>query len=236
MSSGNHPSDDLWVCHLGTVPYSDGIALQETVRERRLADEIPDTLLMLEHPPTYTRGRRTGAGELPLPEASYESRGIEVHDVDRGGRLTYHGPGQIVGYPIMAVGDVGRFLRTIEEAIIRALAEAGLQARSRHDEGIDYTGVWVAERKIASIGLHVSHGISTHGFALNVENDLEPFSSVIACGLPEVQMTSVAQETDGRGEGVACMRKRLAHAFCQAHGARQRLISPHRLLPEAVPA
>jgi lipoate-protein ligase B len=229
MSSGNPLSDDLWVCHLGMVPYSDGIALQETLRARRLAAEIPDTLLMLQHPPTYTRGRRTGAGELPLQDSFYEARGIEVHDVDRGGRLTYHGPGQIVGYPIMAVGDVGLFLRTMEAAIISALAAAGIRARSRHEEGIDYTGVWVGERKIASIGLHVSHGISTHGFALNVDNDLEPFSRVIACGLPDVRMTSVAEETGGQGEGVPCLRKRLAHAFCQAHGARQRLVSAQRL-------
>ena len=225
MSEDRHR--EIWVCHLGLIPYSDGIALQDTLRSRRRAGEIPDTLLVLEHPPTYTRGRRTGAGELPLPDADYEARGIAVHDVDRGGKVTYHAPGQLVGYPIMAVGDVGEFLRTMEGAIIAALAQVGIDARSRHEEGIDYTGVWVADRKIASIGLHVWHDISTHGFAVNVENDLDPFSRVVACGLPNVRMTSLAQE--GSSEGIACFRKRMAHAYCEAHHARQRLVSAHRL-------
>ncbi len=117
----------------------------------------------------------------------------------------------------------------IEDALIEALDQAGLQARSRHQEGIDYTGVWVGERKIASIGVHVSRGVSTHGFAVNVENDLEPFTWVVACGLPDVAMTSLAVESQGRAEGLACFRKRMAYSFCQAHGARQRLVSPGRL-------
>ena len=220
---------EIWVCHLGLVPYSDGVALQETLRARRHANEIPDTLLVLEHPPTYTVGRRAAAEELPFPESFYAAKGIEVHATDRGGRITYHGPGQLVGYPIMAVQDVHAHLRTMESATIAALAEAGVEARSRHDEGIDYTGVWVQDRKIASIGVHISRSVSTHGFAVNVEDDLEPFSWVVACGLPDVTMTSLALETDGHGEGLACFRKRMAHAFCVAHGARQRLVTPQRL-------
>lgn len=232
MHTGGHFTDELWVCHLGLVPYSDGIAIQETLRRRRIAGEIPDTLLLLEHPPTYTHGRRAASEELPFPHAFYEAKGIEVHPTDRGGKVTYHGPGQLVGYPIMAVGDVGLYLRTMEGAIIAALRQAGLSGRSRHQEGIEYTGVWVEDRKIASIGVHISHGVSTHGFAVNVENDLEPFSWVVACGLPDVQMTSLAAEAAARPlrvEGLGCFRKRMGHAFAQAHGRRQRLCTPQRI-------
>jgi lipoyl(octanoyl) transferase len=223
-------ADELWVSHLGLVPYTDGIAIQETLRARRQSGEVPDSLLLLEHPPVYTRGRRSADGELPFGEDFYRSRGLDVLDTDRGGRVTYHGPGQLVGYPIMQIDDVHRYLRTMEDAILAALAEEGVQGRSRHDEGIDYTGVWVKERKIASIGVHVSRGITTHGFAVNVDNDLEPFSWVVACGLPDVRMTSLEVElAPASSTGMACMRKRVAFNFCQAHARRQRLVSPRRL-------
>ncbi len=222
--------DELWVCHLGTVPYLDAVALQERVRARRGADELPDTLLLLEHPPVYTRGRRSAASELALGEDFYRARNIDLVNTDRGGRVTYHGPGQLVGYPIMRITDIGSHLRTIEASIVSALASEGVESRSRADEGPDYTGVWVQDRKIASIGVHVSRGISTHGFAVNVEDDLTPFSWIVACGLPEVAMTSIAQETSaGPPTGLQCFRRRMAHAFCQAHGRRQRLVSPRRL-------
>jgi len=229
MKVAGQAPQEIWVCHLGIVPYARGLAIQEHVRSLRQAGQLPDLLLALEHPPTYTRGRRTGAQDLPYDESFYNAKGIEVHSTDRGGKLTYHGPGQLVGYPIMAIGDVGGYLRTMEHAIVDALAEAGVHARSRRDEGIDYTGVWVQDRKIASIGVHVASGVTTHGFAVNVHNDLEPFSWVLACGLPDVQMTSLARERAGACESLSCFRKRVAHAFCGAHGRRQRLVSPHRL-------
>jgi len=230
MGASEHASEELWVCHLGTVPYLDAVAIQEHVRDARTSGELPDTLLLLEHPPVYTRGRRSAEDELPLGEAFYGARGIEVVDADRGGRITYHGPGQLVGYPIMRIDDVHGHLRTIEDAILAALAEEGVRGRSRHEEGIDYTGVWVEERKIASIGVHVSRGITTHGFAVNVENDLEPFSWVVACGLRDVTMTSLERElAPKRSTGMGCMRRRMAFNFCQAHGRRQRLVSPRRL-------
>src|ERR1700686_1300237 len=103
MRDSDPLSHELWVCHLGHVPYTDGVAIQETLRERRIAGEIPDTLLLLEHPPTYTRGRRSRAEDLPLGEDFYRAKGIEIHTTDRGGKLTYHAPGQLVGYPIMAI-------------------------------------------------------------------------------------------------------------------------------------
>ncbi|MGO9319591.1 MAG: lipoyl(octanoyl) transferase LipB [Solirubrobacteraceae bacterium] len=248
MTVPDRSSAEFWVCHLGAVAYRDALAVQERIRARRQANELPDTLLLLEHPPVYTRGRRSGAEDLPLGEDFYRAKGIDVVAADRGGRLTYHGPGQLVGYPIMRIDDVHRYLRTMEDAIIAALAEAGVQARSRHEEGVDYTGVWVQDRKIASIGVHVSRGVTTHGFAVNVNNDLEPFSWVVACGLPDVTMTSLARELAAGGaqappgaaatfdcwpisdrSALACMRKRIAYSFCQAHGRRQRLVSPARL-------
>jgi len=237
--------DELWVCHLGTVPYLDAVGLQEQVRERRQAGELPDTLLLLEHPPVYTRGRRSAEGELPFGEDFYRAKGIGLVATDRGGRVTYHGPGQLVGYPIMGVPDLGSHLRTIEAAIVAALSAEGIEAYSRTQDGPDYTGVWVGPHKIASIGVHVSRGISTHGFAVNVVNDLDPFSWVVACGLPDVAMTSIARELGASNPrnadydsaapgvietpGVACFRKRIAHAFCEAHDRRQRLVSPRRL-------
>ena len=219
--------DELWVCHLGTVPYREGVALQEGLRERVVAGELPGLLLLLEHAPVYTLGRRSQPGDLPLGEDACRARGIDVVRTDRGGKLTYHGPGQLVGYPIMRVDDVLAFLRTMEGAIVTALGAAGVRARSRAAEGRDYTGVWVQDRKIASIGVHLSRGVSTHGFAVNVDADLEPFSWVVACGLPDVRMTSLALE--GSEEGMACFRKRMAHAFCTAFGARQRLVASARL-------
>jgi lipoyl(octanoyl) transferase len=227
-SISNVASDELFVCQLGTVPYSNAVAIQHDLRARRLSRELPDTLLLLEHPPSYTRARRSGADDLPVGEDFCRERGIEVHATDRGGRSTYHGPGQLVGYAIMHVDQLQRFLRTMEDAIIAALAEEGIAARSRHREGIGYTGVWVDDRKIASIGLHIWHGVSTHGFAINVDNDLEPFSWMIACGLPDVSMTSIARELNTE-PSFERFRTIMARRFCEAHQRHQRVVSPQRL-------
>jgi lipoyl(octanoyl) transferase len=225
----------LWICDLGLVEYREALALQERVRTARQADAIPDTLLLLEHPPVYTRGRRSQAGELPLGEDFYRARGIDVVDVDRGGKLTYHGPGQLVGYPIMRVADVIAFLRTIEHALISALATAGIQARARPHDGPDYTGVWTDDRKIASIGVHVARGVTTHGFALNVDNDLEPFRWVVACGLEGVGMTSVREEL---ARGAAGQRAHAAEAGVPTLGLRatvaERFAAAFERAPHAV--
>jgi lipoate-protein ligase B len=218
---------DLLVCHLGRVPYEEGVALQERLREQVIAGEQEPVMLLLEHDPVYTLGRRSEPGDLPMGEDWCRAQGIDVVKTPRGGKLTYHGPGQLVGYPIMRVDDVIVFLRTMERAIIDALAEAGIEARSREAEGRDYTGVWVEDRKVASIGVHLSRGVSAHGFAVNVTNDLAPFTWVVACGLPSVQMTSVAAE--GSEDDLACFRKRMGHRFAEAFGYRQRLITPRRL-------
>src|SRR5712671_4727888 len=180
---------------MGTLEYREALELQERICGARQRDEVPDVLLLLEHWPVYTRGRRSGPGELPMGEDWYRMQGIEIVDTDRGGKVTYHGPGQLVGYPIVRVDDVVDYVRTMERALVAALAEEGLDAHARADEGPDYTGVWVADRKIASIGVHVARGVSTHGFAVNVENDLQPFEWIVPCGLDHVQMTSLIKET-----------------------------------------
>jgi lipoate-protein ligase B len=215
---------EIWTVHLGMVPYAEALDLQHRVRAARQADAVPDVLLLLEHPPTYTRGRRSQPGELPRGEAWYRARGIEIVDVDRGGRVTYHGPGQLTGYPIMRTDSALEFVRTMEQALVAALADEGVEARHRPDDGLRYTGVWVQDRKIASVGVRIARGVSTHGFAVNVDNDLAPFEWVVACGLPDVTMTSIAQES-GRAGRLPCFRREVAYRFAQAHGLRQRLVT-----------
>ena len=223
--------DELWVCQLGTVEYREALALQERVRTARQADAIPDVMLMLEHWPVYTRGRRSGAGELPMGEDWYRAQGIDIVDVDRGGKITYHGPGQLVGYPVVRVSDVVEYVRTLERALVAALHAEGITAaRARPQDGPDYTGVWVENRKIASLGVHVARGVTTHGWAVNVENDLQPFGWVVPCGLSDVQMTSLIKETKRTAGQMRCFRKRAAYEVARALGRRQRLVTEARLL------
>ena len=171
---------------------------------------------MLEHPPVYTKGRRTEPADLPMGEDWYRAQGIEVCDTDRGGRVTYHGPGQLVGYPIMAVERVADFVHTMERAMVAALADEGIEAEVRETP---YTGVWVpASAKIGSIGVHVSGGVTTHGFAVNVDNDLQPFEWIVPCGIDHVRMTSVAKETRRGGGRCRCFRKR--HGVALRRGVR----------------
>ena len=219
---------ELWICDLPEIEYREALDLQVRVRAARQADEIPDTLLLLEHPPVYTRGRRSAAGELPLGEDFYRAKGIDIVDVDRGGKLTYHGPGQLVGYPIMRIVDVIAYLRTMEQAIVATLADAGLGSRARPDDGPDYTGVWVEDRKIASIGVHVARGVTTHGFAINVDNDLAPFGWVVACGLDGVRMTSVAQEAGDDAPQMPAIRASIAERYAEAFERRPRVVSRGR--------
>ena len=164
-----------------------------------------------------------------MGEDWYRAQGLDVVDTDRGGRLTYHGPGQLVGYPIMATSDVLLHVRTMERAIVAALAEEDVEARARVAEGPDYTGVWVREHKIASIGVHVARGVTTHGFAVNVQNDLQPFGWVVPCGLEGVRMTSLLKETGRTGDPLRCFRRRMAFRFAEAFGRRQRLVSLDRI-------
>jgi lipoyl(octanoyl) transferase len=225
-------STELWVCRLETIAYRAALDLQERLRTARQADLVPDVLLTLQHPPVYTRGRRSDAGELPMSEDWYRAQGIEILGTDRGGRVTYHGPGQLVGYPIMRIEDVIGYLRTMEHALVAALADAGITARARPDDGPDFTGVWTGERKIASIGVHVARSVTTHGFAINVDNDLRPFGWIVPCGLAGVQMTSVLEETrDGGGAPVTLedVRASVELRFAEVFARRARPIDAAQL-------
>jgi len=209
-------STEVLVVHCGTLTYEQGLDVQRQVEARRQADEIPDVLLLLEHSPVYTRGRRVTAEELPMGETWYEAQGIEICDTDRGGHVTYHGPGQLVGYPIISLApydnDVHAYVRGLEQVMIGALAEHGIESGLIAGE----TGVWVGgprakdgsmsleigptgelALKIGAIGVHVSRGVTTHGFAVNVNNDLQPFSWVVACGIEGGRVTSLTRELGG---------------------------------------
>ena len=187
-------SPDITAAWLGTVDYRTAWEWQRELYRARLGEAIGDSLMLLEHPHTYTKGRRTLPDDLVLSERECEERGIAVYDVDRGGRITYHGPGQLVGYPIMALTqpyDVIAYLRAIEEALIGAVAELGVEATRDHA----HTGVWVGSNKLAAIGVKITRGITMHGFALNVTTDLSMFGGIVPCGIADRGVTSVAVET-----------------------------------------
>ena len=187
--------DEVWTVRAGQVPYEEARDAQKRLEVARQAGEVPDLLLLLEHPPVYTRGRRSTPDELPMGEEWYRMQGIELTDTDRGGRVTYHGPGQLVGYPIVSLkrygDDVHEYIRRMEQVIIAALADWSVDAELV--EGL--TGVWTPQRrKVASIGVHVNRGVTTHGLAINVNNDLQPFEWIVPCGIESCRMTSVARE------------------------------------------
>jgi lipoyl(octanoyl) transferase len=191
--------DEVLIVRCGQVPYEPARQWQKRIEAARQEGAVPDVLLLLEHPPVYTKGRRTDPGELAMGEDWYRMQGIEVCETDRGGRVTYHGPGQLVGYPIVSLkpyGDnVHEYVRKLERLMIDTLAAYSIGA-----EVIDgLTGVWVGGgppegRKIGSIGVHVNRGVTTHGFAVNVNNDLQPFEWVVPCGIDGVRMTSICKE------------------------------------------
>lgn len=190
----------LRVVDLGRRPYGEVLDLQRRLCRARLAGEVTDDLLLLvEHESVVTLGRGWQPASLPLPTAELERRGIAVFEIERGGDVTWHGPGQLVGYPILDLGghrqDLHWYLRELEGALIDALAEVGVTAERRPG----YTGVWTGGRKIASIGVHVKQWVTFHGFALNVVNDLSAFDLIVPCGIQDVVMTSVARESGSGG-------------------------------------
>jgi lipoyl(octanoyl) transferase len=182
---------------LGRVPYGEAVEAQHAAREAVKRGEGPDRLLLLEHPHVYTLGRNAEEADVLAAPEWLRARGVEVVECDRGGQVTYHGPGQLVGYPIVNLSpdrrDVRRYVRDLQEVLVRTLAEYGVRGEPR--DGQAFIGVWVGEEKIASIGVHLSRWVTTHGFALNVSTDLSYFSGIIPCGLNEVRMTSIERLT-----------------------------------------
>lgn len=179
------------VRRLGLVPYAEAWALQKRLAEARRLEAVPDTLVLLQHPHTYTIGRAGTRDHVYLDDPELAERGITCLEVDRGGDVTYHGPGQLVGYPILDLGaqpDVGRYLRNLEGCLIEVLAEFGITAGRL----AGYTGVWIGDEKIAAIGVKVSQGITTHGFAMNVSTDLSLFGHILPCGIKDKGVTSMA--------------------------------------------
>lgn len=191
----------LEVRNLGVMPYREALDLQRAVAADRLRGvQSEDILLLVEHPPVITLGRLTDEANLRNVRATAQARGIEIHEIERGGDVTYHGPGQLVGYPIFDLRqhrqDLHWYLRQLEQAIIAAIEPFGIKG-SRNP---GYTGVWVERRKIASIGIHVKQWVTWHGFALNVTTDLSYFDLIVPCGIADVVMTSVQKESEPRGD------------------------------------
>ena len=208
----------LEVRDLGLIPYAEALALQSDLVGRRRNGDIPDQLLLLQHPHVITLGTASSRSHVLADESRRRELGIDLVDVGRGGDVTYHGPGQLVGYPILDLKpdrkDVHRYLRDLEAMLIRTLDEMGI----RGEPVPDLTGVWVDGRKIAAIGVRVSSGwITSHGFALNVSNDLSFFETIVPCGIQDVSVTSVSQEV-GRPIGVPDLLGIVSEAFSEIFG------------------
>jgi lipoyl(octanoyl) transferase len=293
---------EVWCVRAGTVPYERARELQGAIEQARHAGEVPDVLLLLEHPPVYTRGRRSDPGELPMGEDWYHKQGIEVCETDRGGRVTYHGPGQLVGYPIIALGDydggVHGYVRRLEQVMSGALEEWGVKTQvfsgltgmwtagappipigdigpqgsrvglqgqdapeekrtasepvSQADAGgapgaepcppsrsgppeqrattLDFRGPagTLPARKIGAIGVHVRRGITTHGFAINVNNDLQPFEWIVPCGIEAAQTTSLTNEL-GAEQNLQAFAATLAEHYSHRFSRRLKFLEPAEL-------
>ena len=185
---------DCLVADLGSIDYPAALALQRDLHQRVVNGDLPALLLMLQHPHVYTLGRRGAETDILVSTDTLRELGAEVFHTDRGGEVTYHGPGQIVGYPILDLRAAGlgplAYVRALERVIISTLAELGIPATA---EGRP-TGVWVGDSKIAAIGVRVSRGVTMHGFALNVNPDLSYFNHIVPCGMPDASVTSIAEQ------------------------------------------
>jgi lipoyl(octanoyl) transferase len=212
---------------LGRVPYAEAEALQRAAREGVKRGEGPERFFLLEHPNVYTLGRNATVADVLASPDWLAGHGFEVVECDRGGQVTYHGPGQLVGYPVVNLSpdrrDIRRYVHDLQEVLIRTLADYGVPAERR--DGQDFIGVWAGEAKIASIGVHLSRWITTHGFALNVTTDLSLFAGIIPCGLKQVRMTSIAAET-GRTPALSEVAERAAAHFGEVFG--REMVTPER--------
>lgn len=231
---------ELLVCDLGTVAYAEALDLQRAMAKARISGALDeDLLLLVEHPPVVTLGRSFKERHLLASPALLANRGVELFEVERGGDVTFHGHGQLVGYPIVDLKrhkrDLHWYLRQVEEALIRSLAPFGLSAERR--PGL--TGVWSEGRKLASIGVHARDWVTWHGFALNVTTDLRYFDLIVPCGIDAVEMSSVARELERRGEPasdpdalLAKVKAHVAAAFGDVFTLDVAAIEP-RALPRA---
>jgi len=243
---------ELWVCSLGLVPYAEALELQRAIARARIAGQVSqDVLILLEHPPVVTLGRTAKAGHLVASGEVLRERGVELFEIERGGDVTFHGPGQLVGYPIVDLKrhrqDLHWYLRQVEEALIRALGTCGVAA----ERSPGLTGVWTrgpagrpaagpraagdAERprKIASIGVHARDWVTWHGFALNVTTDLSYFGLIVPCGIDGVVMTTLARELGRTDVEMATVEQAVARAFGDVLALQPRAIVPDALLAVA---
>jgi lipoyl(octanoyl) transferase len=232
--------NDLWVVDLQRMPYAEALELQRNVARDRISGAISeDVLLLVEHPPVVTLGRSSKQKNLISSPDFLKSRGVELFEVERGGDVTFHGPGQLVGYPIIDLKrhklDLHWYLRQVEEAIIRVLSRYGISA----ERSTGYTGVWTGGRKITSIGVHARDWVTWHGFAMNVVTDLTYFDLIVPCGIQDVEMTSIAKEITLRGEeipgdlSVTSAGRVTAEAFAEVFGLAPVESSLADLMPPA---
>ena len=197
----------------GMLAYSDAMSVLQSTVEKRAKNLIPDTLLLLEHPPTYTLGIRGKMDHLLVPESELKNRKIDIHRTDRGGDITFHGPGQFVGYPVLDLKtkelDIQQYVKKLERVIIQAISAFKVTAHNING----FPGVWVNNEKIAAIGVKINAAsISSHGFAINVNTDLSFFQNIIPCGLADIKVTSVAEIT-GHAIDMGKMKKSVVAAF-----------------------
>lgn len=226
---------ELWTVTLGRLPYGEALELQRSIARDRISGAIPqDVLLLVEHPPVVTLGRGTKEKNLISSPDFLQSKGVEVFEVERGGDVTFHGPGQLVGYPIIDLKrhrqDLHWYLRKIEEALINTLADYGITG----ERNSAFTGVWTRGRKIASIGVHARDWVTWHGFALNVTTDLSFFDLIVPCGIDGVVMTSIARELGLEDVSAQDVRDRATAKFAQAFDLTAVVTSRSALLETAV--
>ena len=210
--------------YLGRIGYQEAWDFQRSLAQALTQGNTSDTLLLLEHPPTYTLGRRSKPSDLLLPREALEARGAQVVDVDRGGEITFHGPGQLVGYPIIDIRPWGgplRYVRGLEAALVGALDAFGIQAACI--DGL--TGVWAAGAKIAAIGVKISRGVATHGFAINVTTDLSWFEHIVPCGIHDRDVTSM-ERVLGRPVALEEVASVVAERFGRDLGFRMTQATP----------
>jgi lipoyl(octanoyl) transferase len=221
----------LNVVYLGLMDYAEALKIQERLMELRQQNKVNDTLLIVEHPPVLTIGRRGGASNIMVSQELLKAEGVSIYEVSRGGDVTYHGPGQVVGYPIMDLNGFGKdikdFVGKVEEVFIKLLKiDYGIHAWRDEKK---YTGVWVEEEKITAIGIAVKHWVTMHGFAFNVNTDLEHFKWIVPCGITDKGVTSL-QKLVGKELEFSLLCEKVAKYFCDVFDVEMNVVSKEELL------